>query len=63
MMAIMVMRTCDQIEGGLPKDVRIWMILNIIMDFGIGIVPFFGDVCIPLVDSFLGIADFLYLDA
>ncbi|KIN04953.1 hypothetical protein OIDMADRAFT_17785 [Oidiodendron maius Zn] len=43
MMAIMVMRTCDQIEGGLPQDVKIRMYGNILMDFGIGILPLLGD--------------------
>lgn len=44
MMAIMVMRTADQITGGLPADVRMKMYMNIIVDFGIGLVPFLGDV-------------------
>jgi hypothetical protein len=44
MMAIMVMRTADKITGGLPADVRMKMYINIIVDFGIGLVPFLGDV-------------------
>lgn len=44
LMAIMVMRTCGQIQGGLPADVKMKMYLNIIVDFGIGLVPFLGDV-------------------
>jgi len=44
MMALMVMRTCDQIQGGLPADMRMKMYINIILDFGIGLVPFVGDV-------------------
>jgi hypothetical protein len=47
MMALMVMRTCDQIQGGLPADVRMKMYINIILDFGIGLVPFVGDVSFP----------------
>lgn len=43
-MAIMVLRTCQQIEGGLPADVRFKMYFNIILDFGIGLVPFLGDI-------------------
>ena len=48
MMAIMVMRTCSQIQGGLPADVRMKMYINIIVDFGIGLVPFLGDVSSPV---------------
>ncbi len=43
-MAIMVLRTCQQVEGGLPADVTSKMYFNIILDFGIGLVPFLGDV-------------------
>lgn len=43
-MAIMVMRTCEQVEGGLPANVRSKMYLNIVLDFGIGLVPFLGDI-------------------
>ncbi|TVY12997.1 hypothetical protein LARI1_G008351 [Lachnellula arida] len=40
----MVLRTCQQVEGGLPKDVQAKMMFNIIVDFGIGLVPFLGDI-------------------
>jgi hypothetical protein len=43
-MAIMVLRTCQQVEGGLPADVTYKMYFNIIFDFGIGLVPFLGDI-------------------
>lgn len=43
-MAMMVLRTCQQIEGGLPNDVKAKMMFNIIVDFGIGLVPFLGDI-------------------
>jgi hypothetical protein len=43
-MAIMVLRTCQQVEGGLPADVTSKMYFNIILDFGIGLVPFLGDI-------------------
>jgi len=43
-MAIMVLRTCQQVEGGLPANVRSKMVINIILDFGIGLVPFLGDI-------------------
>lgn len=43
-MALMVLRTCEQIEGGLPSDVKAKMYFNIVLDFGIGLVPFLGDI-------------------
>jgi hypothetical protein len=43
-MAIMVLRTCEKVEGGLPADVKLKMYINIILDFGIGLVPFVGDI-------------------
>lgn len=43
-MAVMVFRTCSQIEGGLPASVRSKMIFNIIIDFCIGLIPFLGDI-------------------
>jgi hypothetical protein len=46
-MAIMVYRTCCQVEGGLPTNIRIQMLINIILDFMVGLVPFLGD----LVDA------------
>ncbi|OBT61354.1 hypothetical protein VE03_09313 [Pseudogymnoascus sp. 23342-1-I1] len=42
-MAMMVYRTCQQVEGGLPAAVQSQMILNIVVDFFIGLVPFLGD--------------------
>ncbi|KAL7811065.1 hypothetical protein V8C26DRAFT_409097 [Trichoderma gracile] len=42
-MALMVYRTCCQVEGGLPAAIRIRMLINIIIDFAIGLVPFLGD--------------------
>lgn len=41
---MMVLRTAQQIEGGLPADIRAMMMFNIIIDFVIGLVPFLGDV-------------------
>jgi len=43
-MAVMVFRTCNQVEGGLPNNVRSKMMFNIILDFAVGLVPFLGDV-------------------
>lgn len=42
-MALMVLRTCEQIEGGLPANIKTRMYINIILDFGLGLVPFLGD--------------------
>lgn len=42
-MAVMVMRTCQQVEGGLPSSVKSKMMFNIMLDFVIGLVPFIGD--------------------
>jgi len=43
-MAFMVVHTCQQIEGGLPQTVKSRMYFNIMLDFGVGLVPFLGDV-------------------
>lgn len=42
-MALMVYRTCTQVEGGLPANVKSKMMFNIVLDFCIGLVPFLGD--------------------
>jgi hypothetical protein len=42
-MGLMIPRASQQIEGGLPSAVKLKMIFNIILDFGIGLVPFIGD--------------------
>lgn len=42
-MAMMVYRTCQQVEGGLPASVQSQMVFNIVIDFFIGLVPFIGD--------------------
>jgi hypothetical protein len=43
LLALMVFKTCNQIEDGLPAGVKMKMFLNIAFDFVIGIVPFVGD--------------------
>jgi len=43
-MAVMVLRTCQQVEGGLPSGIKSKMYVNIVLDFGIGLVPILGDV-------------------
>lgn len=42
-MALMVIRTCQQVEGGLPKAVNAQMMFNLALDFAVGLVPFIGD--------------------
>ncbi|KFY41914.1 hypothetical protein V494_02724 [Pseudogymnoascus sp. VKM F-4513 (FW-928)] len=42
-MAMMVYRTCQQVEGGLPAAVQSQMMFNIVVDFFVGLVPFLGD--------------------
>ena len=37
-MAMMVLRTCEQVEGGLPASIKSKMMMNIVLDFGIGLV-------------------------
>ncbi|EMC98290.1 hypothetical protein BAUCODRAFT_53150, partial [Baudoinia panamericana UAMH 10762] len=41
--AYMVFQKCCQVEGGLPSDVRIRMLINIVVDFVVGLVPILGD--------------------
>ncbi|KAJ5893462.1 hypothetical protein N7495_005153 [Penicillium taxi] len=43
-LAMMVVRTCEGIEGGLPPRLRMMMLVNVIIDFVIGLVPFIGDI-------------------
>jgi len=43
-LAMMVVRTCNQIDGELPKSLRVQMMWNVALDFVIGLVPFLGDV-------------------
>lgn len=40
----MVVRTCSEIDGGLPSRLRFMMLINVIIDFFIGLVPFVGDI-------------------
>ncbi|ROT42778.1 hypothetical protein SODALDRAFT_326934 [Sodiomyces alkalinus F11] len=42
--ALMVFRTCCQIEDGLPTSIKMKMMINIIFDFVLGLVPFVGDI-------------------
>ena len=42
-MAWMVIQTCKKIDGGLPNDIVNKMIMNLVLDFAIGLMPFLGD--------------------
>jgi len=44
LLALMVLRTCGKIEGGLPTAVKTKMMFNILIDFVVGLVTFLGDV-------------------
>lgn len=43
-LALMVVRTCEGIDDGLPPRLRMMMLINVIIDFFIGLVPFIGDI-------------------
>lgn len=40
----MVLNTCRKVDGGLPSNVQSKMLINIFLDFVVGLVPFLGDV-------------------
>ncbi|KAK6463157.1 hypothetical protein DFJ63DRAFT_312480 [Scheffersomyces coipomensis] len=42
-LALNVLNTAREIEGGLPKILEGEMMFNIALDFGIGLIPFVGD--------------------
>ncbi|KAK3111138.1 hypothetical protein LTR53_006031 [Teratosphaeriaceae sp. CCFEE 6253] len=42
-MAYLLFTKCGKIDGGLPSNVRMKMVINIILDFVVGLVPFIGD--------------------
>jgi len=42
-LALTVVRTCAKIDGGLPSSLKSRMYFNILLDFGVGLVPFLGD--------------------
>lgn len=44
LLAMMVVRTAKQVEGGLPLQVWGWMYVLVIIDFIAGLVPFVGDI-------------------
>jgi hypothetical protein len=44
LLACMVVRTCQQVEGGLPPFLLLQMYISILLDFVIGLVPIVGDI-------------------
>lgn len=42
-LAYLVMREAGKVSGGLPSHLGFLMLLNILLDFGVGLVPFLGD--------------------
>ena len=43
MLAMLVVKTCRKVEGGLPMGLLIKMLMNVAFDFVVGLVPFAGD--------------------
>ena len=43
MMALMLWRKCQKVEGGLDSATSMRMLVNIALDFVVGLVPFIGD--------------------
>ncbi|KAL2002499.1 hypothetical protein VTN02DRAFT_6674 [Thermoascus thermophilus] len=42
-LALMVVQSCKDIDGGLPSHLWMMMVMNIALDFAVGLVPFVGD--------------------
>jgi hypothetical protein len=42
-MALLLVRKCNKVQGGLPQSVLLQMMLWVVIDFFIGLVPFVGD--------------------
>ncbi|KAK6428176.1 hypothetical protein LTR95_015680 [Oleoguttula sp. CCFEE 5521] len=43
LLALSVWRKCQKVEGGLDSGTNTQMLLNIIIDFAVGLIPFLGD--------------------
>lgn len=43
LLAMLVLKSCRKIEGGLPAALQMRMLMNIAFDFVVGLVPFAGD--------------------
>jgi len=44
LLAWRVVRKAEKIDGGLPANLKLQMVINILIDFAIGLVPFVGDI-------------------
>ncbi|KAK2804228.1 hypothetical protein FQN51_002317 [Onygenales sp. PD_10] len=42
-LALMVVASCNKVDGSLPNSIRMRMIFNIVIDFFVGLIPFVGD--------------------
>lgn len=42
-LALQLIKKAEKIDGGLPSHLRLKMMANVTMDFGIGLIPFVGD--------------------
>ncbi|KAI1378222.1 hypothetical protein F4677DRAFT_412501 [Hypoxylon crocopeplum] len=49
LLAMMVVRTAKQVEGGLPVRIWAWMYVLVFIDFIAGLVPFVGDIADALI--------------
>ena len=38
-----LMHRCGKVQGGLPTDIHMRMILNVVLDFLVGLIPVIGD--------------------
>ncbi|KAH8169594.1 ph domain-containing protein [Sarocladium implicatum] len=43
MLAMLVVKTCRKVEGGLPMGLLVKMLMNVAFDFVVGLIPFAGD--------------------
>ena len=43
-MALMLVKSAQKIDGGLPPTLRAKMMFNIALDFGLGLIPILGDI-------------------
>lgn len=43
LLALALVKKLRQVEGGLPESIQGKMMLNVAMDFGIGLIPIVGD--------------------
>ncbi|QIW94653.1 hypothetical protein AMS68_000171 [Peltaster fructicola] len=44
LLAISVYKKCQKVEGGLDSSTSLQMLINIALDFAVGLIPFLGDI-------------------